>query len=880
MRPVVQMAVLVLLIGAVVPPIAASSAAAPVTGRPVPEVPRAQVPEQRQYTLPPGHYYYFSIQSYGGGTKLKFSVGATVQVDVYVMNAAQFSGFTSQGTNSAIYHATSASLSQEVALQSAGTYYLVIDNDVSGIYASLSVAYNTVPVDVYQLISSAPAPTGIADYGVLNESGYMSPYSRAMTSVTGSAVISALQAYNATSPTGSSPYGASLQVNVMLRVNTTTGQHVYWLQNVLSLYTNNQTAYFLDNIWNASLPSGILDPVAIGGRGGVYIVGDVNYYVDATNIFTYSLPLSVKMPISVSHSGDDVMVTFGYQKGSGGSPPGATDAYDTVTILETGLVTDAAMVVSGRSMTPAGTYFDAELVFGGQCCSAVTTFTKMDATLSLSYLLANGDVASPSSVYQFGSDTAEGAFGARTDLVQNKFQVGLGTLGFSPYSLVAPTPVTITVSYSVSDNSQMVSPPTLNYVANGTDLTVPIGGAPTTFKADAGTLWEVTPTIQGLPGERWSAPDGTSGAATSDATVALTYYHQYQVTGSYSLRGGGNPSPPVIQATSYGAGVTVALGDTAGTYWLDSGTAWSVPASLGGSTGAHRWQTPSATSGTIGGPVTLSPAYFEQDLLTVGLRVAGGGAPAVSLNFTSFGAPSSSAVGRNGSAVWVDDGTSYSAPPLAAGSNPAERWVSNSTLGGRVTGPVTASLVYRHQFFVTVASSAPSGTTVTPDSGWFDSGAAVSLGANATSLWKFTGWAGGGQGAYSGGQVAPTVTVDGPVNETALFDPGIRLTAGQGGSVSYVVGAETGTVSAGTPAVLYAPAGTSVTLTSQPSLFLALSRWTGAVNGSQPALTMTLQTPSQEAATFGVDYAQVGGVAALLVILLAAAALVARRRHR
>jgi len=493
MRSVATAVFLVLILLPVVPFAQVPSKPQHGLGRPLPvggAVPRASLSEQSQYTLPPGYYYPFRVTSHGGGTQLKFSVRATAAVDIYVMTSLQYAGFTSFGTRSSIYHTASATLTDAVALPSKGDYYLLIDNDLSGAEVSLDVAYRTVPVDIYLFHASPPAPTGIVDYGMQNVSGNLLPYSQAISSLTGSGMLTSVQAFNASSPTGASPYGASLQLNVMLSVNTTTSQHVYWLQDVLSLYTNNETAYFVDNIWNASEPNGILDPGLVSGSGSVYPATKQNYYAAAGNTFSYSAPLTVKMPVVVSYAGNEAVVAFGYQEGSGGTL-GSTTFFDNVTISEPTTVTEAAMLVSGYQLAPSGVYFDAELVFGGQCCYAITTFTSMDATLSMSYKLTNGDFSAPKAVYQFGSDTAEGAYGIGTSFAQGKFQVGLGTLGFaSSYPVAPPVPIHLTLSYAVSDGSQLATQPDLKYVANGVELTTTIGGTPTTVDVDdSGSPW-------------------------------------------------------------------------------------------------------------------------------------------------------------------------------------------------------------------------------------------------------------------------------------------------------------------------------------------------------------------------------------------------------
>ena len=230
--------------------------------------------------------------------------------------------------------------------------------------------------------------------------------------------------------------------------------------------------------------------------------------------------------------------------------------------------------------------------------------------------------------------------------------------------------------------------------------------------------------------------------------------------------------------------------------------------------------------------------------------------------------------------MWVDGASGYQAGSLTTASGSGERWVSNSTLRGFVSAPVSVTLVYYHQFLLSTGASASQGVTVLPQSGWFDSGKTVAISSGVTSLWRFSGWTGSGQGSYSGAANSTSVEMEGPINETATFDPGVRLVSGQGGSVSYVLGATTGTVGPGESVVVYAPAGTRLILAAQPSLLQTLSEWTGSVNGSESTASFALQSPSQVSATFGIDFLQVGGIAIGGLAVLAVIYAAVRRRGR
>src|SRR5207247_312466 len=65
------------------------------------------------------------------------------------------------------------------------------------------------------------------------------------------------------------------------------------------------------------------------------------------------------------------------------------------------------------------------------------------------------------------------------------------------------------------------------------------------------------------------------------------------------------------------------------------------------------------------------------------------------------------------------------------------------------------------------------GGTVSPASGWKNSGAIVSITATPTNntqvSYSFSGWTGSGTGSYSGTNNPASITMSGPITETAAF---------------------------------------------------------------------------------------------------------------
>src|SRR5437762_13777498 len=65
------------------------------------------------------------------------------------------------------------------------------------------------------------------------------------------------------------------------------------------------------------------------------------------------------------------------------------------------------------------------------------------------------------------------------------------------------------------------------------------------------------------------------------------------------------------------------------------------------------------------------------------------------------------------------------------------------------------------------------GGTVSPSSGWRNSGAAISINATPTNnnqvSYSFSGWNASGAGSYSGTNNPASITMNGPITETASF---------------------------------------------------------------------------------------------------------------
>ena len=102
------------------------------------------------------------------------------------------------------------------------------------------------------------------------------------------------------------------------------------------------------------------------------------------------------------------------------------------------------------------------------------------------------------------------------------------------------------------------------------------------------------------------------------------------------------------------------------------------------------------------------------------------------------------------------------------------RYVWTSWTGGgaisHTVAPITNktyTATFRTQYYLTMSHN--TGGTVTPASGWKNSGAAVSIRATPATGYSFSNWTGTGTGSFSGTTNAASITMGGPITETATF---------------------------------------------------------------------------------------------------------------
>ena len=185
------------------------------------------------------------------------------------------------------------------------------------------------------------------------------------------------------------------------------------------------------------------------------------------------------------------------------------------------------------------------------------------------------------------------------------------------------------LSYSIVGGATGASAPTLTSTQFGVAYTPSLTGSATAYWLDNGASWSITnPLVGSGSTEQWMTNQSpTSGTVSAAQTTAYTYYHQYQVSASYSTSDGTTPSASItLSGTQFGnSAYTLTLTTSVQSPWLDAGTSWSVNDPIIAVSGTERWSANGVgTSGTVTGAITIAPVYYHQYQITFGYSVVNG----------------------------------------------------------------------------------------------------------------------------------------------------------------------------------------------------------------------------------------------------------------
>ena len=290
--------------------------------------------------------------------------------------------------------------------------------------------------------------------------------------------------------------------------------------------------------------------------------------------------------------------------------------------------------------------------------------------------------------------------------------------------------------------------------------------------------------------------------------------------------------------------------------------------------------TTTSSSGSSTGSSTLVPITFSYS-------VAGGegyGAPV--FTYISQGSQEEVSLGTTPTAYLVDPGSQWSVSSELPGSSSSERWVTSDTVSGTATSAQSIVLSYQAQYNVTVGSNAPYGGFVGPASSeWYDQGKQVTLNATAYQNWAFEGWFINGLSLAASSGSTIVVVVEQPINATALFYPGLVISAPGSVSITYsypvsnssASGAVEGTVSPGTSDEIYVPPTTAITLKATPTSFLYIFTGWLHVQTSAAIIVFSITAPSSITGESGINYLSMGILVVGIALIVSIFLIVARR---
>jgi List-Bact-rpt repeat protein len=272
----------------------------------------------------------------------------------------------------------------------------------------------------------------------------------------------------------------------------------------------------------------------------------------------------------------------------------------------------------------------------------------------------------------------------------------------------------------------------------------------TTSPQNGGTGWRYAFT-------RWSDNGAISHtvASTTNRTYTATFRTQYYLTMTHGT--GGTVSTPSGWRNA-GSTVSISATPTNNNQVSYSFTSWT-----GSGAGSYSG-TNNPASITMNGPITENAA-FTQNPVQVNVQTNPTGL-SFSVDGTSYTSPQ---------VFFWQPGSSHTiatTSPQSGGTGVRYVWSSWSG-GGAISHTVapttnkTYTAAFMTQYYLTMSHG--TGGTVTPSSGWRGSGTTVSISATPASGYSFSNWSGSGTGSFSGTNNPASITMGGPITETANF---------------------------------------------------------------------------------------------------------------
>jgi hypothetical protein len=348
---------------------------------------------------------------------------------------------------------------------------------------------------------------------------------------------------------------------------------------------------------------------------------------------------------------------------------------------------------------------------------------------------------------------------------------------------------TIRMYGPVTELANFVSNGTVGVVAQVTEVGLPSTGDAFSFSlGGAGYTATVSATVSGLVNQSYTfVPENATdlGSGVLGSVSGWTTSYHVNPNGTIEVNGTGTIQ---VNYTVLDQVTTAAVGSgtiTPASGWFANGTVIDVTVAP-----AAGWELASLTSALP--HVNETNTTFQFDAFAPGSIVAEFSviptttSPTYALAVTETGLPAGgswnvSVASTQGTAATGGTASTLTIGGLLAGSytvtvatsfgGAGVRYVPGSVGTSPVTVPSTGSVTvaFSTEYLLTVVAA--SGGTASPGSVWAAPGTPETLSETPSAGQSFEGWNGTGSGSYTGNETGPTVTLNGPVTETAAFGP-------------------------------------------------------------------------------------------------------------
>jgi hypothetical protein len=264
--------------------------------------------------------------------------------------------------------------------------------------------------------ASSPAPMGVGDYGFMNQSGKIVTYNYTTSSFMASIDLKNLSDFYLPD---NSPQSVSMQLNAVLNNVALAGNSSYnmWTQNVIFLSPRTNTIEFLDNIWNFSSPTAVMNPSTILYSSAVANDSgqNLNYHYGFSKLYNITFPLSLNVYLNSTIIDRNSAVFFNYSV----PQDHLSGTFDEVIFNSTYGQSSSYSApaphyyVSGTQLNPTGYIpYDAEIMIGGPGGGSTADISQINGTLNLEYMNAStSKYNNVRAAYDIGSETGETSTG-------------------------------------------------------------------------------------------------------------------------------------------------------------------------------------------------------------------------------------------------------------------------------------------------------------------------------------------------------------------------------------------------------------------------------------------------------------------------------------